>query len=490
MTQDSPFLDNLTMISWAQKLVASEVHDDCVRLKKEESKKQQQESTGATAQVESLSESDQRVKVLENYLRPALLKNETWTDVSKWRFNNRLIKWARAEFLKAKHGPNLQDALIGYPKLRSLPQLAARRRMLNLFQGSDSPKTTSAVFLPPTSMIEDAFGLEKWTQKKDRKPLKRHLERIASKLDGSILELRSGALLFADIPMNADLSPLSLEEILEVAGGHVTFCNAFNVFCEEANIYQLWTKEYVDRLAKYLLKRTREFKGETVILDIGAGDGLLAKYLHSSMGKILLSETKENLSQNWKQRKPTKNSQEQQAKVPNIVAVDDGSWNIAEKAIVERLSVEEALTKYCPGDSSEEDAQQQQHHQQTIVLCSWMPMDVDWTALFRQSKADEYILIGECDDGTCGANWETWGNPAFLSDELTQDMLTAASSDQEELDEESDDKGSTNEEIVPPYEVDGYKRIDMEALAPYQFSRFDSSTSKTGRTVAFRRAKR
>ncbi len=30
---------------------------------------------------------------------------------------------------------------------------------------------------------------------------------------------------------------------------------------------------------------------------------------------------------------------------------------------------------------------------------------------------EEYILIGEADDGSCGHNWRTWGNPNFRDDD-------------------------------------------------------------------------
>ena len=53
-----------------------------------------------------------------------------------------------------------------------------------------------------------------------------------------------------------------------------------------------------------------------------------------------------------------------------------------------------------------------------LVLCSWMPMGVDWTRAFREcGSVGEYLLLGEVYDGAVGHNWETWGNPAFADDE-------------------------------------------------------------------------
>jgi len=154
----------------------------------------------------------------------------------------------------------------------------------------------------------------------------------------------------------------------------------------------------------------------------------------------------------------------QTTKVPEIVAVDDGTWKIAEKAEVQRMGVDDGLARFCTTGEK----------QQTIILCSWMPMDVDWTSLFRKFKAKEYILIGECDDGSCGDNWATWGNPAFLSNDIAEELTKDAPTNKEK------------EKVVPPYEAEGYKRIAMDSLAPYQFSRFDCSVSQLGKTVSFR----
>ena len=75
---------------------------------------------------------------------------------------------------------------------------------------------------------------------------------------------------------------------------------------------------------------------------------------------------------------------------------------------MERLDVVESMKKY---DKSKENEEYPVH--QLIVLCRWMPMGEDWTKEFRDGGVDEYILIGECDDGNCGHNWLTWGNKAY-----------------------------------------------------------------------------
>jgi hypothetical protein len=66
-----------------------------------------------------------------------------------------------------------------------------------------------------------------------------------------------------------------------------------------------------------------------------------------------------------------------------------------------------------------------------------------------------YILIGEADDGTCGHNWEMWGNPdCSVSDDDDDDNVVVPS---------------------PPYRVNGYQCWDINVLSQFQFSRFDSA---------------
>ena len=94
-------------------------------------------------------------------------------------------------------------------------------------------------------------------------------------------------------------------------------------------------------------------------------------------------------------------------------------------------------------------------------------MGIDWTAEIRANGADEIILIGECDDGNCGDNWLTWGNPEF----------------REDMEEGTDG----NDVLLAPYRNDGYKRFDLEDLSRWQCSRFDSSVSSNSNTVSFRK---
>ncbi len=63
--------------------------------------------------------------------------------------------------------------------------------------------------------------------------------------------------------------------------------------CEDS--YELWTREYVFGLERYLLDKITEMDDDrlpsempmdTIVLDVGAGDGRLAYFLRRAMGEI------------------------------------------------------------------------------------------------------------------------------------------------------------------------------------------------------------
>ena len=104
-------------------------------------------------------------------------------------------------------------------------------------------------------------------------------------------------------------------------------------------------------------------------------------------------------------------------------------------------------------------------------------MGQDWTQLFRDAQVEEYILIGETDDGSCGDNLASWGNLDFLNNSHPPNDGSSISI------------SSKSSRIRLIYVQDDYQRWDMDALAPFQFSRFDCAVSKSGKTVSFRWSK-
>ena len=460
---DNPFLDQLLIIPWAQKIISLEVHQDIHDRKKRSESSVEQWFEKAFDSIfgegpdheylHKITDSQLRLKILESYLRPVLVPNEKWSDVVRWQYHTRFLKWAREEFLFAKYRSALVDGLDLYPNLRSAPQIAAavQNREYNRFFGSatkndGAPLKTS--FLPSTKLIIEAFGMQQWTRDKDDEGVFTRMEEIAEDLGGSIAAIFGSSMRIADIPLETNVGKLSLEELLEVAGAHVASCGPLNVLCNEYDIFQLWTKEYIDGLCEHLRERVESYDGETVILDVGAGDGLLGNLIRQNLNKRTRNQVFQSSKIPGKEKKKSRASFD-------VISVDNGSWRIKPKASVEPLGVDAAIKKYACDPSK-----------QVIVLCSWMPTDIDWTCIFRAGKVDEYILIGEYDDGNCGDNWETWGSHEFLPENFrVLDLQT--------------DKPSL-------FEIDGYKRQTLENLRFYQFSRFDSADSSNSATISFR----
>ena len=125
---------------------------------------------------------------------------------------------------------------------------------------------------------------------------------------------------------------------------------------EGLRMFQLLNREFLDAMAEYL-------RGRGFVLEVGAGDGVLSRELYE-LGV-------------------------------DILATDNGSWNIDTGAGVEILDYREAIRRYQP----------------VIVLSSWMPPRNDWTPDFRSANCvQEYILIGETDGGSCGLDsvWDEY----------------------------------------------------------------------------------
>lgn len=480
VVRDNPGLDAFLLLPWAMKIISLEVHDETRRIEQEGGTSGGKGGSGAAAEDTQSA----RLAVLERYLRPALLPNEKWSDVAGWMFHIRLVKWARSEVLWALHGDHVKTALLAYPKLRRSPQLLTAREI------KQQPLPSSTKSLPPASLVRDAFDLHDWTDKKSWSATGREMSRLAKSFGGRVVECGS-AVRFTDLDPDADLSGQSLPDVFEMAGAYVAQCGPLNALCEKRNVYQVWTREYVEQLGRYLLGRTEAFDGHTIVLDVGAGDGLLAHFLRESFEEIGKADSKSRRSQSGRRTGGTQGIETRpgSGKIPTVIATDDGSWRISNVATVEPLSVEETIERYVTGAGNVVS----DGNCQVIVLCSWMPMNEDWTSIFRKARVDEYVLIGECDDGQCGDNWETWGNHRYLENSIEQEIAAAFPQDDESAEAEVEKRDVSGQEdsatTIPerPYELDGYKRRELDALAPYQFSRFDCRVSKAGRTVCFRR---
>lgn len=176
-----------------------------------------------------------------------------------------------------------------------------------------------------------------------------------------------------------ELREWSLEEVLEGCGCFVSGTGAFNLFCEQLGVFDLWQSEYVELLAQHLEERGERGKRRQRVVEVGAGNGRLANLLRHRLPECEIIATD---SGGWR-------------KMPGLVA--------AAGVEVKRLGFDKALEEYRPD----------------VVLCSWMPMHEDWTRAFRKhASVGEYVLIGDPD--CTGRGKETWdGGPGFVKRELS-----------------------------------------------------------------------
>lgn len=494
--KDNPYLDYALLLPFAQTLLSIEVQE----IEKEQKQKQLEKETRVPSAFDEFVDrvwnqyiepnaSDRKQKdeeeeipdnprldAFQQFLGPVLTPTKEWSDIERYRFNARFIKWLRSEYLICKYGSDIRAALESYTQLRVSPLLqrnafkeTIRRGMIPTNTKSSENTLSADVFtpLPNGTTLDKAFRMEHWTKEKFPKAEYDEMEKIATKIGGYMEKIPGSNVEIACVPIEASTKDLSFEEILEISGCHVSSCNAFNALCEEGGIYEFWTEEYVSGLADYLLERCEEFDGSTVILDVGAGDGTLVHFLRKYLDEFHSgSKRRQSAALNVKKaRTSSRKKNRTKSSLPVIVASDDGSWKIDPKADVEKLNITEALRKYNPFDESGKRSHQ------LVVICSWMPQGIDWTQEMRDSSVDEYILIGESDDGNCGDNWLTFGNPDF-KDDIYLDKGEAK---------------SMKPSVIAPYKADGYKRIDLAHLSKLQYSRFDSSVSGSSKTISFRR---
>jgi len=205
------------------------------------------------------------------------------------------------------------------------------------------------------------------------------------------------------------------------------YSNKMNKICEVFNYEYLWG------LAAYLKRRIGELQGavkkkkaendkelpSVTILEVGAGNGRLSHFLNEFL----------------------KQEEDLQGKYSLIATDLEGNvGDFSNQFPVVKLDSPQSIKTYRP----------------TIILCSWMSMQLDLTSDFRKSKhVKEYILIGEVDYGVSGTYKETWGLP-------------------------SKEKA--------PYEKDGFKRIVLEKLSMFQIGRSDHPFVRFhSQTTVFRR---
>jgi hypothetical protein len=463
----------------------------------------------------------------EKILRGGLLApTERAEDLNLWAGDNRTRYWLRKWHL---------DAFRNTPAYHSASEALYDPKLV----------PTRAMVLRLFNMTRWRVGAAHGNPNADEERRLASIAKIVAGDDSSVSSISSSSPsspAVEAVDASASLAHLSTVELLEAAGCAVTGRSAFNAWCESNAVFEVVTLDYVNALSTYLLKRGRGLHGTSsgsssssssdgssgdtcrqaskkkkkkraalgakrkrpttatatttatttatsdemeeegvgedeeaaalsasadervedaweepwTLLEIGAGDGRLSHFLSVELAKASGGSSGEAAA----------------GGAVKVVATDSYGWGLKKSKSdfmhVEDVGFERALQK----------------HQPEVVLVSWMPMGVDWTAAIRATPSvKEYILVGETDDGCCGCNWHTWGNPAYapsvpLPSSSPADFDGAAAAD----------GGAESAPPQPPYVVDGWTRHEVDEPSALQLCRFDSEDFVgNSRTVAFRR---
>lgn len=414
-------------------------------------------------------------------MRATLFPSERLSDADYWRSNTRLLAWIRSAYLRTL--PESQAVL---PSAR-----AERAHRLKHLDSVGPPRMAEARKL---------YNLSHPTGALRRLALPRAIERSTGQAKGAIESDRCTA-------------ALSFGDLLDLSGGLVRNRGAFAAACEESGTYELVTVELVTALAVHVERCAteraselaaaessgggREWSNADVLAAEAAADasftaadaaGLLQAELSTTLSVDGGSSSSNNYTQSSEEAE-----EEEVMPLPAVlrvlevgagngelahglrqalhargvecsfVACDDGSWPLPRTESgrafghIERMGHAAALASFRPH----------------VVIVSWMPMGVDWTAAFRRCDSlQQYILLGEAFDGAAGHNWYTWGNPAFAPAEARGEE-------------------ARGQELEPPYAADGWVAEELCEVSRWMLSRFASDAADcecNSSAIAFRRS--
>ena len=371
----------------------------------------------------------------ESTLRPQLLPSEDWSDVDAWRGNVRLLAWLRSEAI-SRHPqtlrllPPAEEALLPAGALPVLPDAATVRRLFE-----------------------------------------------RSRPDGSVPATKRAQRQEQQGPLGST-EGVAFSEVVHGAGGLLRGRGALNAFCERHGMYELLTQELVQGLAAHIRARLPALRAaaaaaaardrgeeelvaveeeddedeveDVVVLEVGAGSGALTYHLREALRgercAVLACDSRTQALPGFQ------------------FPLGERLASAAPSAALGRAPTPEGraptpLRPACAGESGEallelSHAAALRRVQPSLVLCSWMPMGRDLSRAFRGCESvQEYVLLGEADDGACGDNWETWGNRAFRPSPHEQEEQGAPP--------------------APPYQADGFARVELPELSGWMVSRYD-----------------
>ncbi|MES1909110.1 MAG: hypothetical protein MHM6MM_001911 [Cercozoa sp. M6MM] len=167
----------------------------------------------------------------------------------------------------------------------------------------------------------------------------------------------------------------------------------------ESRLCEVWTLEYIDALANYVITRALEYNNDTFVKDTC----LNLPFVDANFAS------------------PVSQCRRNSIQILEIAAGDGRLTHFLERAVSVKLqqcalslSVTFVASDLAPSSSGSVqpwDAQEALTHVPAqIVLLSWMPMGLDLSRTIRAFPSVlEYVLIGETDYGVSGTPVDTWG---------------------------------------------------------------------------------
>jgi hypothetical protein len=207
--------------------------------------------------------------------------------------------------------------------------------------------------------------------------------------------------------------------------------------------YEVFNADHIKALAAYFIKRMGELGLPALsVVEVGAGDGRFSHFLRVALAK----------------------SDAAGADRVTITATDDNSRQLEQFYAVEACDAAEVMSRFKPD----------------IVLVSWMELGQDWTSTFRScASVQEYVLVGEVDNGACGHPWKTWGH-SFIRHDTSSSAGGEAGAGADAASGRSGGSGkdAKPEDKQPPYAAEGFERVELEELSALQLNHFDEPWQK------------
>ena len=428
-------------------------------------------------------------KEFDASLRSIICPNDDARDILVWKDSRYFLAWVRRIYLSQYYSDDVERIRreLGINKRDLKPPLLSYNVIENKFN----------LFSHPTKQENNenddescSFEINQNQSKNNEEDNDKILDLIHRKtVLNNKEQTRQEALWISLKEKNSfDVSEWSVKDVLEAGGACLHGRGSLNWFCEDGDIYEIHTKEYIETLSKYLYSRGLSYSHlnpvdqadsnrKTIkILEIGAGMGILRHYITKQLEEDRTKYTNKDSESGSANNEPTKKN----VSLEYIATDRKGEFltSFFYKDCVLSMDFRKALKRYNPD----------------IVICSWMPMSEDWSQVIRNNPhVKEYILIGEWWDGCVGNNWFTWGNPHFMPKPKSQNSSITTlkrAQNMKSLSPRKNQNVDNSQKVLSqfskgdlekyslsnhsPFGSDGFVQREIKQLSKWQLSRYDT----------------